>query len=49
MNFSALEKVVGLIDTSTRIRWTVWAGIAAAWAYVLLFGSAALVTAIRWW
>jgi len=49
MDFKALRDSMELLEKHTRIRRLLWASIAVMSAYALLFGLAALITAIRWW
>jgi len=48
-DYNAIGQVMELLKTSRKLRRLVWGCIAVAGSYVLLFGSAALLSAIRWW
>jgi len=49
MDFKALRDGMEMLENSACIRRLLWACIAVAGGYVVLFGLDALLAAIRWW
>jgi len=47
--YSAIGKAVESLNGATVLHKLLWGCLAVAGIYVLLFGLAALITAIRWW
>jgi len=44
-DYSAIGKVMDVLENGTHARRIVWAMVAAGWLYVLTL----FITAIRWW